>query len=363
VPTHSRTTWWHRWPEGIGYAAGSWSLTYGALGLYWALGGAGFPYGFEHDPAAHLSVLANVRPEGAAPFIAALGLVGAVVAGVMARAWGRGVARAALVAFAWAVAVWLALLIPDFRLLVVVAYAPILLIGAPFGWPEGVRFSDAVPWPVLNQVVCIGGGLLWAAAAVAYQRRTRVACGHCGRADDVVTWTTPAAAARWGNRAVSIAVIVPVVYALTRWAWALGIPFGITEKFFREGQAIGLWWRGAALATVAIGGAMLTYGLIQPWGEVFPRWLPFLARKPVPRALVIIPAALVAVIVTTAGLMFFRLTLSGDFRLGDNPINFEENLGALAPELLWPFWGAALSAATLAYYYRTRGRCKYCGRL
>ena len=49
------------------------------------------------------------------------------------------------------------------------AYAPIFLVGAPFGWPP-VSFLNAVPWPVINQFLCIVGGCLWAAAAVIYQR-------------------------------------------------------------------------------------------------------------------------------------------------------------------------------------------------
>jgi hypothetical protein len=40
-----------------------------------------------------------------------------------------------------------------------------------------------------------------------------------------------------------------------------------------------------------------------------------------------------------------------------------ENWAALAPELLWPLWGAALGAAALAYYFRRRGKCEHCGRL
>jgi hypothetical protein len=43
--------WWRRWPEWVGYAAAAWSLTCGALGLWWALGGAGFPFG-RNDPRA-----------------------------------------------------------------------------------------------------------------------------------------------------------------------------------------------------------------------------------------------------------------------------------------------------------------------
>jgi hypothetical protein len=137
---------------------------------------------------------------------------------------------------------------------------------------------------------------------------------------------------------------------------ALGIPLGIREAFLREGQVICLWWAGTGLATVAVGGAVLTLGLVQRWGEVFPRWLPVLAGRRVPPVLAIVPAALVSIVVTSAGLMFVRLTLSGTIgRLF--PFAGAENWAALAPELLWPLWGVALAAATLACYYRRRGPC------
>jgi hypothetical protein len=348
---------WRRWPEWAAYAAGAWSLIYGMLGLYWTLGGAGFPFGSENDPQATLSILGGMRAETGAPVVAALGLIGAAVAVAMARAWGRGRPRAALLAFAWTAAAGLALVIPDYRVLMATAYAPIFVIGAPFDWPPG-NFFDVITWPVVNQFICIGGGILWAVAALTYQRRTRP-----GRVDADAGWTTPAAAARWGKWAVSVAVIVPILYAVTRWAWALGIPLGITEDLLREGQAVGAWWAGAALATVAIGGAILTLGLIQRWGEIFPRWLLFLAGKRVPLALAIVPAALVSILVTTAGLMFVRLTLLDGFRLGERVLTLDENWAALAPELLWPIWGAALGMATLAYYYRRRDQGKRRARL
>jgi hypothetical protein len=347
----------------VGYAAAAWSLAYGLLGLWWALGGAGFPFGSENDPGAALSILGGVRAPTGAPVIAALGLAGAVAAVAMARRWGRGTFRVALLALAWAVAAVLALLIPDYRVLVGVAYAPIILIGAPFGWPPGVGILDAFPWPVVNQFFCIAGGLLWAATAVAYGRHTRGACGYCGRTGSGSGWTTPSAAARWGRWAVYVAVVIPVLYALTRWAWALGIPLGISEEFLREGQEIGLWWAGASLATIAMGGAILTLGLVQRWGEVFPRWIPFLRGRRVPIWFAVVPASLVSVLVTTAGLMFVRLTLTGKLGaiLGEGVLS-AENWAALAPELLWPVWGVALGAATLAYYFRRRDKCKHCGR-
>jgi hypothetical protein len=354
---------WRRWPGWIEYAAAAWSLVYGALGLYWALGGAGFPFGTENDPDAALSVLGGVQAESGAPVIAALGLAGAVAAVAMARRRGRGMVRSALLGFAWGAAAILALLIPDYRVLVGVAYTPIVMIGAPFGWPPGVSILDAFPWPVVNQFFCIAGGLLWTATAVAYGRRTRGACGYCGRTDAGSGWTAPDEAARWGRWTVYVAVVIPVLYALTRWAWALGIPLGISEKFLREGQEIGLWWAGASLATIAVGGAILTLGLVQKWGEVFPRWIPFLRGRRVPIWFAVIPASLVSVLVTTAGLMFVRLTLTGKLGaiLGEGVLS-AENWAALAPELLWPVWGVALGAATLAYYYRRRDKCKHCGR-
>jgi hypothetical protein len=246
--------------------------------------------------------------------------------------------------------------------LVVVAYAPIMALGAPFGWPGRVRVSDALPWPVLDQAVCIAGGLAWAMTALAYQRRSRGACAHCGRADVVADWTTLDGAARWGRWAISTAVVIPVIYALTRFTWAVGIPLGITAKFFREGQAIGLWWRGAALGALAVIGALLTLGLGQGWGEVSPRWFPAVGGRKVPLLVVVIPATMMSVFVMAAGLMFVRMGIAGTVMLGDNRVTFIENWAALWPELCWPIWGVALGAATLAYYYRTRSRCDRCGR-
>jgi hypothetical protein len=152
----------------------------------------------------------------------------------------------------------------------------------------------------------------------------------------------------------------PSSNAVTRGAWALGIPLGITEEFLRSLQSTGLVWAGAGLATIAVGGAVLTLRLIQRWGETFPHWIPFLGGKRVPIWLVVVPGALVSVLVTTAGLMFVRLTLFGAFTLGGRPLTLDENWAALAPELLWPIWGVALGAATLAYY-RRRGARRNCG--
>jgi hypothetical protein len=308
-----------------------------------------------------LTVFRNARPGAGGAVIAGLGLLGGLVGVAMACPRRRGIVSAILIGFAWAAAAFLTLVVPDYRTLLAVAYTPIILIGAPFDWPPDVGLLDVLPWPVLNQLLCMGGGFLWAGAALAYERRARGACAHCGRSDEAVTWSTAEGAVRWGRWAVSVAVVVPLLYAATRYAWALGLPLGISEEFLREGQATGLWWAGAALATLAVVGSILTLGLVRPWGEAFPRWIPYLGGRRVPPWLAIVPAALVSVLVTSAGLMFIRLVVTDAFA---DAFEFGPDLGwvALAPELLWPAWGAALAATTLAYYYRRRGRCTRCGR-
>lgn len=346
------------WPRWIGTAAATWSLGYGLLGLLWSAGGPGFPFGREHDPNGEtISILDAVSREAAAPVVAVFGLGGAALALMLTRVRTRSLTGRAAIGLAWTYAVGLTLVLPDYRPLIRVAYTPVFLIGKIFfGWPAHVSFAEMYSWPVLNQALCIAGGLLWAGAAVVAVRRQRQCCASCGRAE---ADTGPAGAARWGRIATYVAVGTPLIYCLTRWAWALGIPLGVTREFLREGEADtpGIWLMGAMLGTLGAGGAVLTLGLVQRWGEIYPRWIPRLRGKPVRPRTAIIPAALVAIMVTTAGLMYLRITA-----LGQLPGRFQDNIATVGPELLWPVWGFALGAATYAYHLRRRAACRACGR-
>jgi hypothetical protein len=353
-----------RWPDRVGYAAAAWSLAYALLGLSWATGGGGFPFGVDHDPEAErVSILESATPDTVAPVIAAVGAAAALVAVVLARSRTRGPLHVPLLAFAWGTAS-LAVVIPDSRPLMALARTPIVLGGKPFGWPDGVGFFEPgmYSWPVANQLLIVAGGVLWAATALAYARRVREACGHCGRSDAPAGWTSPVSAARWGRYAVAVAIAVPVLYAATRWAWALGIPLGVTDEFLREEarDSPDIWLAGALLATVAVAGALLTLGLVRRFGEVYPRWFPFLRGRPVRPRVAIVPGSLVALLVFNAGIHAIRAELFGYYP--DGASLGEPNWGATAPGLLWPLWGAALGAAVLAYHLRRRGRCGRCGR-
>jgi hypothetical protein len=341
----------------VGYVASFWSLVYGTLGLYWNLGGMCFPFG-ENAPI-DISILNGLTPEAGAPVIAVLGFVAALAGVLMTQAQGVGVSRLTLPGFGWTLSVVLLFIIPDYRALMTVAYGIVFLAGAPFDWPPA-EYSEIMTWPVINQFVLVIGGFMWAAATLAYQRKSGFACGNCGRsAETQPAWKTPPGAAQWGRWATWIAVVIPLIYVMTRWAWALGFPLGISDELLLEGQQSGMWLAGAALATVSLGGALLTLGLIQGWGEVFPSWLPMIGGKQVPLAVAVVPATLISILIIAAGLMFIRLALTGVFGEFFGP----GNPATYAPELLWPLWGLVLGAATLAYYYRRRGRCVYCGRL
>jgi hypothetical protein len=356
-------SWRAGWPRWIGWATAAWSLAYAALGLFWWCGGAGFPFGVEHDPGGKgTSLLEHARPETTGPVLAGVGLGGAALAVILSRTRRRGLLGGALAGIGWVMAAALAVVIPDYRPLLAIVRAPMLLAGAPFGWPQEVRLADFfalfLPWPVLNQILFIAGGSLWAATVIAARRRVRGGCGNCGRDDAARGWTTLAAAAVWGRWAVTVAVIVPVGYALTRWAWALDIPLGVSRAGLHKEavESPGIWLAGAMLATMAAGGALLTIGLLRPWGEVYPRWIPYLRGKRVRPRTAIIPASIVALLVTSAGLMFLRWLALGRIHLA------ADTWGLFVPEFFWPAWGGALGAATLAYHLRRRGACRYCGR-
>ncbi len=349
-----------QWIIWVKYLALLWSGVYGILGIYWALGGAGFPFG-ENDQGENLALLRNATKMNEAAIIMVFGFLGAVIAILMLRRSMNRLIQLAMEVFSIGMAVVLFFVIPDFRLLAAIAYTPIIIIGAPFNWFSGVNLTALFPWPVINQGICVIGGLIWASAALVYYRQMKSACLYCGRKDSAESWTTPSNAIRWGKWATNIAVAIPLIYSITRYAWALGIPLGINSDFFRQGQSNHMWTTGAGLATVAVCGSILTLGLIKPWGEIFPAWMLGLAGKTVPPALAIIPAALVSVIITAAGLNFiglFTFNVSENLPTG---VFKDGNWAAIAPEMFWPLWGIALGLATLAYYYRRRGRCNHCG--
>ena len=154
------------------------------------------------------------------------------------------------------------------------------------------------------------------------------------------------AAARWGRWAVYAAIAASLPWAVIRLCWFAGIPLGLDHPFS---------WGAAdpgpvkyVFASLPIGGALLTLGLIQRWGEVFPRWLPLVGGRRVPPALATVPATFVGLAVTSAGTKLFARVaaelISGRFDYA--------NWGTHLPAFFFLPWGVSLGLATLAYHVR-----------
>ncbi|MFB9233929.1 hypothetical protein ACFFWC_00010 [Plantactinospora siamensis] len=338
-----------------GWLAAAWAGASALLALVWTVTGRGYPFG-AHDRNGEVSLLRLVPPAAGAPLYAGLLLVAAVLALAVAGQYAVRPARPvrlAVLGLGWLLALVLLVVVPDARVLIVLGYAPMLLLGAPFGWPP-VDYSRIFDWPLANKLSAVLGGLLLVRALLSWQFRTAGGCAGCGRRAGATGWTSAAAAAGWGRWAARVAAVIPLLYAATRFAWAAGIPLGISPAFLAEMHRTGLVWAGAGLGAFAVVGAILTTGLVRPWGEAFPRWLPGLAGRRVPISLAVVPALLVGVAVTAAGV---GLLANPQFwRMGGYA-----HVTTL-PMMLWPLWGAALVAAAAAYHLRRRGACARCGR-
>jgi hypothetical protein len=256
----------------------------------------------------------------------------------------------------------LLLFMTDFTVLTTLAYVPYTVVALIKGNEFGKTFVQSLAqswWVMVQQLLCLAGGFIWLAATVSYARRSGDACLYCGRRETAEGWNSPHNAARWGKVAAYLSMVVPVFYGVTRYAWALGIPLGMTEEYYQSGLEQGLWVSGLFLATVGLVGALLTLGLVQRWGEVFPRWIPFLSGRRVPIALAVVPASIMSVLILVGGITIG----SGFAQLADTAAATQQDLWiVVGPVFLFPVWGVLLAVATLGYYYRRRGACKVCGR-
>jgi hypothetical protein len=248
-------------------------------------------------------------------------------------------------------------LVPDYTMLALLALWPALLVFAVTGVPgaqDGI--GDILYWHRINLLVFFVGGLLWAGATLAARRRDSGTCVHCGRAPGAPQVATRQQVERLlavGRRFVLLAVLATLPYDITRVAWWLGWPLGLSEELYMSLQdPPELLMVGLALAALSTAGAALTHGLVARWGEHFPGWLPGVGGRRVPVMLAVVPAAVVTMTLPPAALMFADARTNGGFDFA--------NWGAWLPSLFWLLWAVGLGGATWAYHQRRRGACPHC---
>ncbi|MYS82034.1 hypothetical protein GTZ85_17920 [Streptomyces sp. SID5474] len=130
-------------------------------------------------------------------------------------------------------------------------------------------------------------------------------------------------------------MIDPNSPAMPPWYWAVPYVFGLS------------------VLTEAL--ALLAFGLVRPWGEVAPAWLPIIGGKRIPPLAAIIPATIGGLVLTAVwgSALLAWLHVPGLHALGYSNGWWE----LLAKVCIIPatLWGPMLLALTYAYYVR---RCR-----
>jgi hypothetical protein len=160
-----------------------------------------------------------------------------------------------------------------------------------------------------------------------------------------------------------------VPYAAMKLCWALGGTFaGISGaqmyEISRRNGASGIWltlqsWGLDGTVLLAALGVFLLFGLIRPWGLVFPRWAPGLSGRRVPRWLPLTPALIGAATLVPYGVLgtgYLTLVSFGVFSIprGDFPTEQDTLLVGWIGMGAFAVYGVALLAAARSYWLRTR---------
>lgn len=315
------------------WIAAVWAATFLPLALLAVLDRTGHPW--SPEAASALGGMTAREMSWVLVGVATLAL-GALAAGTVSRA------RSTLRTTGWVLVVLgvvVTVAISDVRALAFLGYLPMTVLAIVGVGPAAGHVDASV---FVDSAAAVGhavGGV--ALAVVGVGMLDRAGRLRDGRGTSWRAWV------RWGRPAAAVAAAVPLVYAVTRLAWALDIPLGVRRSMLDDlGSAR---YAGLGLALFAVAGAWLTTGLVARWGEVFWDWVPRAGGRPVPIGLALVPGLLVAGAVLSAGLSFWRLLVAGE--LSSVP-GAEEDWAAWAPELLWPVWGVALAVACLAYLGR-----------
>ena len=112
-----------------------------------------------------------------------------------------------------------------------------------------------------------------------------------------------------------------------------------------------------SLSVVSSGAALLTIGLVHPWGEVIPRWVPFLGGRTVPvRAAVTAASAGATLIFAVYAYALlngvFELRATPDIPGCPSPLEGPGAWVAIASYAPLLAWGPLLVVVTVAYYRR-----------
>lgn len=220
------------------------------------------------------------------------------------------------------------------------ATVAVLALAAAVGVGSGVLTPEAwgltemlgqlvteAPRQLAAPFVLTANALVWTVLG------THAATAH-GRLDRAAAWVL-----RHRTAITVVAALGPLPYALQRLTWLTPWPILAPDDIT---PAIRLW--GITLSLGAWAGFVLTLGLIQRWGEVFPRWMPRFAGRAVPVWFAALPGTVVAAsLIVSAGPMLAAFWAKG-------------TVEGLVGAVVFPFWlwGPALGLAVCGYVLHRR---------
>ncbi|MEU9377594.1 hypothetical protein AB0D94_28010 [Streptomyces sp. NPDC048255] len=327
------SAWWQRWPRWVAWATMLWAVLYAGFGLACALSETSLLYHGSGSGASGLGWAVVV-----------LGALGASVSGAVVLCGLRPPLRVLL----WVVCGLAG--ITAFSLLMDVIT---LMVG------QGVDSLVSAA----NKALAAVGAVLLAATA----RSDRRPAGAAGAV------RAPSAAPQIIQLAAWAGTLAFVPYAAMKLVWASGGTFaGITGEevlaVSERNGASGIFltlvsWGLDPTALLAALGVFLLWGLVRPWGQVFPRWTLFLRGRRVPRWLPLAPALLGAATLAPYGVVgvgYLVLVTAGavTMRRGDFPSSGDAVLVGWIGMVAFAVYGIALTVAARSYWLRTRPACR-----
>lgn len=162
--------------------------------------------------------------------------------------------------------------------------------------------------------------------------------------------TTEHPVPRW---AYWLAHAIPLM-TLPSGLWRLGLVGGSSMGLAVQGTSGQLIGSGEAVyivfLTVFIEALALTaFGMVKPWGEITPRWIPFVGSRPIAPYAAIIPATLGSLGLIATWTYGFRNIFTDDFLPFSSTAWKTLMIACYAPLYLW---GPSLLVLTWAYYRR-----------
>ncbi|MFE5480971.1 hypothetical protein [Streptomyces sp. NPDC056527] len=160
---------------------------------------------------------------------------------------------------------------------------------------------------------------------------------------------------RW---AVRVAHAIPLC-VLPSGLWRVALVLGLAG--YDADYQWAVWERPyvLGLSVVSEGLALLALGLVRPWGEVIPNWVPGLRGRRIPIPVAVVPASLGAALI----MMFCAYAVLNQIFGFVEPLNENGDSFPTSGPAAWALWttyapllawGPLLAVLTVAYYRRRR---------